>query len=91
MRLGSVLLVFFGEELPAEPMHRAMLAFLNADLVMIIGTSLQVSPANRLPGYRVHGTPMFIINHDPTPYDEYASFVSHESIGKILPELVGME
>ena len=83
-------LTFFGEELPSEPMRKAKLAFLNADLVMILGTSLRVSPANTLPGFRVEGTPMFIINHDPTPYDEYADFVSHEKIGDILPELVGM-
>ena len=55
---------------------------------MILGTSLKVSPANTLPGYRVKGTPMFIINRDLTQYDEYADFVSHEKIGKILPELV---
>ena len=90
---GKVLkpdLTFYGEALPSEPMRRAKLAFLDADLVMILGTSLRVSPANTLPGYRVKGTPMFIINHDPTPYDEYAAFVSHEKIGDILPELVGM-
>ena len=92
-RCGGVLkpdLTFFGEELPSEPMRKAKLAFLDADLVMILGTSLQVSPANTLPGYRVKGTPMFIINHDPTQYDEYADFVSHEKIGEILPQLVGM-
>jgi NAD-dependent deacetylase len=81
-------LTFFGEELPQEPLRRAKLAFLDADLVMILGTSLKVSPANTLPGYRVKGTPMFIINRDLTQYDEYADFVSHEKIGKILPELV---
>ena len=92
-KCGKVLkpdLTFFGEELPSEPMRKAKLAFLDADLIMILGTSLRVSPANTLPGFRVEGTPMFIINHDPTPYDEYADFVSHEKIGDILPELVGM-
>ena len=89
---GKVLkpdLTFFGEELPKEPMRLAQLAFLNADLVMILGTSLKVSPANTLPGYRVEGTPMIIINNDPTPFDDYADFVSHEGIGEILPKLIG--
>ena len=89
---GKVLkpdLTFFGENLPAEPMRRAKLAFLDADLVMVLGTSLRVSPANTLPGLRVEGTPLFIINHDPTPYDEYADFVSHEKIGEVLPKLIG--
>ena len=88
---GKVLkpdLTFFGEELPKEPMRLAKLAFLNADLVMILGTSLKVSPANTLPGYRVEGTPMIIINNDPTPFDDCGDFVSHERIGEILPKLV---
>jgi NAD-dependent deacetylase len=83
-------LTFFGESLPSEPLRRAKLAFLEADLVMVLGTSLKVAPANTLPGYRVKGTPLFVINHDQTTYDDVADFVSHEQIGKILPELVGM-
>ena len=81
-------LTFFGEELPQEPLRKAKLAFLDADLVMVLGTSLNVAPANTLPGYRVKGTLLFVINHDPTTYDDVADFVSHEQIGKILPELV---
>ncbi len=83
-------LTFFGEDLPKEALRKAKQAFLDADLVMILGTSLRVGPANTLPGFRVKGTPMFIINHDPTSYDEYADFVSHEKIGEILPKLVGI-
>jgi NAD-dependent deacetylase len=88
---GGVLkpdLTFFGEELPQEPLRKAKLAFLDADLVMVLGTSLKVAPANTLPSYRVKGTPLIVINHDPTTYDDVADFVSHEKIGKILPELV---
>lgn len=83
-------LTFFGEELPSKPMRLAELAFQNADLVMILGTSLRVSPANSLPLMRAQGTPMIIINHDSTPYDSVASYVSHRQIGVILPELVGI-
>ena len=90
---GGVLkpdLTFFGEELPSEPLRKAKLAFLDADLVMVLGTSLKVAPANTLPSYRVKGTPLIVINHDPTTYDDVADFVSHEKIGEILPKLVGM-
>ena len=90
---GGVLkpdLTFFGEELPQEPLRKAKLAFLDADLVMVLGTSLKVAPANTLPSYRVKGTPLIVINHDPTTYDDMADFVSHEEIGEILPKLVGM-
>ena len=81
-------LTFFGEELPQEPLRKAKLAFLDADLVMVLGTSLKVAPANTLPGFRVKGTPLFVINHDSTTYDDVADFVSHEQIGTILPKLV---
>ena len=90
---GKVLkpdLTFFGEELPFEPMRRAKKAFKKADFVMILGTSLRVSPANTLPDCRAQGVPMLIINHDPTSYDACADFVSHERIGDILPKLVGI-
>ncbi|MBO4621014.1 MAG: NAD-dependent deacylase [Victivallales bacterium] len=88
---GKVLkpdLVFFGEALPDEPMRLAQLAFLNADLAMVLGTSLKVGPANQLPCCRVDGTPLFIINQDPTCLDDVADFVSHEKIGEILPRLI---
>ena len=48
---GGVLkpdLVFFGDQLPEEPLRRAKLAMLDADLVLVCGASLKVSPANQL-------------------------------------------
>lgn len=83
-------LTFFGEALPTEPLRRAKLAMLNADLVIVLGTSLRVSPANELPGFRVEDTPLFIVNHDPTSYDVSADFISHDKIGDVLPELLGV-
>ena len=83
-------LVLFGERLPSEPLEKTRLAFMGADIVMVLGASLRTSPVNTLPGYRFKETPLFIINHAPTQYDEYAEFVSHEKIGDILPQLVGV-
>ena len=88
---GGVLkpdLVFFGDDLPEEPFRKAKLAMLDADLVLVCGTSLKVSPANQLPSYRVEGTPLVIINHDPTPWDNAAKLVIHDSIGKVLSEAI---
>ena len=80
-------IVFFGDELPGEPLRQSLLAMLDAELVIVCGTSLKVSPANKLLSYRVEGTPVVIINRDPTPYDDIADFVSHGKIGDVLPEL----
>ena len=88
---GGVLkpdLVFFGDALPEEPLRKAKLAMLDADLVLVCGTSLKVSPANQLPSYRVEGTPLVIINRDPTPWDDVAVLVIHDSIGKVLSETI---
>ena len=88
---GGVLkpdLVFFGDALPEEPFRKAKLAMLDADLVLVCGTSLKVSPANQLPSYRVEGTPLVIINHDPTSWDNVATLVIHDSIGKVLSEAI---
>ena len=89
---GGVLkpdLVFFGDPLPEEPFRCAKLAMLDADLVLVCGTSLKVSPANQLPGYRVEGTPLVIINRDSTSWDDVAKIVIHDSIGKVLSEAIG--
>ena len=83
-------LVLFGERLPSEPLEKTRLAFMGADIVMVLGASLRASPVNTLPGYRFKETPLFIINHAPTQYDEVAEFVSHEKIGDILPQLIGV-
>ncbi len=88
---GSVLkpnLVFFGDNLPEEAFRKAKLAMLDADLVLVCGTSLKVSPANQLPGYRVEGTPLVIINRDPTAWDSYAKLVIHASIGEELSKAI---
>ncbi|MBR4674671.1 MAG: NAD-dependent protein deacylase [Victivallales bacterium] len=88
---GGVLkpdLVFFGDNLPEEAFRKAKLAMLDADLVLVCGTSLKVSPANQLPGYRVEGTPLVIINRDPTPWDSSAKLVIHASIGEVLSRTI---
>lgn len=41
--------VLFGETLPADAWERALSAIRQADAVLVIGTSLQVSPVNQLP------------------------------------------
>jgi NAD-dependent deacetylase len=41
--------VFFGEPIPEEAMYKANALVLAADLVLIIGSSMEVAPANVLP------------------------------------------
>lgn len=56
--------VLFDEMLPEAAWEESMKAMGNAELVVIIGTSLNVYPANRLPSM-AHGK-MAVINIEPT-------------------------
>lgn len=58
----------------------------NADLFIVAGTSLTVYPAAGLIRcYR--GNRLVLINHDPTPYDDYADLVIHDSLGNVFSKL----
>ncbi|WP_462413365.1 NAD-dependent protein deacylase [Neobacillus sp. Marseille-QA0830] len=56
-----------------------------ADCILVLGTSLQVTPFSTFPQYRQKGVPLMIINKGETPYDyKSGTFVIHESIGQTL-------
>lgn len=85
---GGVLkpdITFYGEMLPMNALRQAQLGMMGADLVMVLGTSLQVYPAADLPSVRPAKCPLVIINRSPTVMDDSADLVFHESIGELLP------
>ena len=57
-------IVWFGEEVPM--LERAIAQVYSADILMIIGTSLQVYPAASLIDYVKEGTPIFYIDPNPS-------------------------
>jgi len=81
-------ITFFGESLPHEAVALSIDAFENADLAIVLGTSLVVYPAAALPSYSKAGTPLVIINKTPTDCDGSATLVINDSIGKVLPAAV---
>src|SRR6478736_336947 len=80
---GTVLkpgVVMFGELLPVPAIERATALAQNAELLLVVGTSLEVWPVAGLPEETLaHGGKLAIVNRDPTPYDARASVVIHES------------
>ncbi|WP_121613025.1 NAD-dependent protein deacylase [Mesobacillus foraminis] len=59
-----------------------------ADCVLVLGTSLQVTPFSAFPGYRTEGTPLIIINKGNTPYDHAPNtYVIQEPIGSTMIQL----
>jgi NAD-dependent deacetylase len=59
-----------------------------ADCLLVLGTSLKVTPFSTFPQYRKEGTPLIIINKGDSPYDRTKdSYVIHDSIGETLSKL----
>jgi NAD-dependent deacetylase len=90
-RCGGILksaTISFGQPLVPSVIARAMRAAEQADLLLTIGTSLQVYPiAGAVPTALAAGTRVVILNAEPTPFDEMVDAVLRSPIGEILPAL----
>lgn len=76
--------VLFGE--PLSPDYKqALEEAQKADLIMVVGSSMQVSPANQLPSYSDN---LIIINRTPTFHDSKARVVIHDSTARVMSLLL---
>ncbi|MDF7800985.1 NAD-dependent deacylase [Pontiellaceae bacterium B1224] len=80
-------ITFFGEMLPEYDWTESVRAMSEADLVLVLGTSLVVHPAASLPGYRPWNSKLVIINQEPTPLDCEAQLVIHDDLCDIMERL----
>ncbi len=76
--------ILFGEPL-APDYGQALEEAGQADLIMVIGSSMQVSPANQLPSLCDN---LVIINHTPTFYDDQARIAINESTAEVMKRLM---
>ena len=61
---------------------------MGADLLLAVGTSLQVHPvAGVVPLAKSAGARLMIINAQPTPFDDLADEIMRQPIGDVLPAL----
>ncbi|HEX2043592.1 MAG TPA: Sir2 family NAD-dependent protein deacetylase [Acidimicrobiales bacterium] len=82
--------VSFGQALRPADLERASRAASECDLLLAVGSTLRVSPANGLvPLARAHGARVVIVNAQPTPFDRLADAVLREPISGVLPAIVG--
>ena len=78
--------ISFGQALVPEVIDRALTAAGQADLLLAIGSSLQVYPAAQVvPVAHQAGARVVIVNHQPTALDALADALLRASIGEVLP------
>ena len=66
--------MLFGEFLPEDALQRANDLAASADVLLCIGTSLEVHPIAQLPAITdVAGGSVAIVTTGPTPWDEYCA------------------
>ncbi len=81
--------VLFGEMMPLTSLKSAEELAASSDIIVVVGSSLQVQPAAALPFVTKRtGGAISIINKEPTPVDAVATHVIHEDAEKVLPKLV---
>jgi NAD-dependent deacetylase len=81
--------VLFGEPMPQAAVAEAFALAREADVVLVVGSSLVVYPAADIPLVALRsGARMIVINAEPTPFDELADIVIHGRSGEVLPEIV---
>ena len=78
--------ISFGQALVPAVIDRAMAAAEQADLLLAIGSTLQVFPvANVVPVAKAAGARVVIVNNQPTPMDALADALLRGAIGEVLP------
>ena len=78
--------VLYEEALDQSVIEKSVQAIMDADLLIVAGTSLTVYPAAGLIQY-YRGDRLALINRDPTPYDSRANLVLHSSLGDVFSSL----
>jgi NAD-dependent deacetylase len=89
---GGVLkpnVILFGEQLPVREFVAAQLAVKGADLMLIVGSSLETAPASDLPELALqHGARLIIVNYQPTFVDHRADVVIRADVAEVLPRIM---
>ena len=83
--------VLFGEPMPVQAIQEAFALAREADVMLVVGSSLLVHPAADIPVAAVSsGARLIVVNAEPTPLDRLAEVVIHGRSGEVLPELVSL-
>lgn len=81
--------ILFGEQLPVDQWLLAREAARLCDVMLVVGSSLEVAPASDLPLIaKSHGAKLIYINLEATPLDHYADLIVSERAADAMPRIL---
>lgn len=83
--------VAFGESLPRKELNRGVFHSKKADLTIVLGTSMRVSPACEMPLYNIgkeKSGNMILVNLQKTPYDHLSTVRSYAKTDEFMQLLM---
>ena len=79
--LVKVATISFGQPMNMKDFEASKDKIIESDILIVLGSSLQVQPVASLPGFAVqNGKKLIIINKEPTNFDQYAEVCIYEDI-----------
>ncbi len=82
-------IILFGEQLPTTIICEAKALIDEADLIVVVGSSLEVMPAASMPIPALNaGAKLIILNNEPTYLDIRADFVIRDDVADVLPMIL---
>ncbi len=83
--------ILFGEPLDYDSLKTAQQSALECDVLIAVGSSLEVEPAADLPHLaRRRGAHVILINRQPTIADSIAEVIIRGDVAEVLPKLVAV-
>ena len=81
-------MILFGESLPEGVFDQAMNFLQNSDVLIMVGSSLTVSPANQLPMLaKSFGAKLIFCTMEATPFDNIADVCLRGGAEVLLPKV----
>jgi len=82
-------IVLFGEQLPKRILLEAWGEAERCDLMLVVGSSLEMAPASEIPLVaQRYGAKVVIVNYQETYLDDLADVVIREDVAEVLPRIV---
>ncbi len=80
--------ISFGQAMPQGPTNLAITLSGQADVFLVVGSTLVVQPASLMPGYAYsNGAFLAIITLSPTPYDDQCHVKIEKPAGNVLQDI----